>query len=553
MSHQLQIAFAVNNNYAKYLGATLLSLLDHHPQDELVVHVLYKELDVGLLDDLRIFAASQSNLDLVLHPIHQADFLGIPVRTQQFPLESFCRFLLPDLLPDVERVLYLDVDILVKGSLRSLFELDMAGKELGAVRESDIYAYYQWYLDSLGFSVQDDYFSSGVLLMDLAAMRQAGTSRKLLEMALEKAHDLKFPDQDILNTHYRGDILLLSPAYNYTDRRKLDQELPADQVIIEHFNGDIKAWQALSKIPDYLKSSVATYQLCQSRYRALLDKPLVSLLVKIKAYDDFVKACLESLAEQTYANVQFILAINPEDQALSAFLAPYLADPRFVVCTEWPELSDQLGVAVGFVAPDATLDPYYVERLLDSLEGSGADVAVTSFVVFSQQNGIYRIYPETLKEGQIWSAKDLTENLYRQAWLETEVHRSLYGKLYRPHLFQLIKSRSTAEPTQLALDLYLAANQVVLASQRLYMQRFYGEHEMVLDSSEAIETRLAELVAYRQRLSEVGYSTLLFDTAYDTVLSGLRQRAQELGVDQLVQQITSRMADHRLVLQLGKV
>lgn len=550
---QVQVAFAVNNNYAKYLGATLLSLLDHHQDEVVVAHVLYTDLEPSLLADLKAFAASQANLDLVLHAISQGDFMGIPIRTQQFPLESFCRFLLPDLLPGVERILYLDVDILVKGSLVPLFDLDLEGKELGAVRESDIYAYYQWYLDELGFSAQDDYFSSGVLLMDLVAMRRAGTARKLLEMALEKAQDLKFPDQDILNTYYRGDVVLLSPAYNYTDRRKLDRELSADQVIIEHFNGDIKAWQAQSKIPDYLEESARTYRQCQARYREILAKPRVTLLLEVDAYNSFFKDCMESLAEQTYANLRVVVTSNPEDQELEAFLRLYQSDSRFLISHESPALSDHLGVAFGFVAADSTLDPYYVERLLASLDETGSDIAVTSFVVFNQQHGTYRIYPENTEPGQVFKAGELAENLYRQAWLETETHRSLYGKLYRPQLLQTLGMPSLTRPTQLALAFYLAAHQVVVGPQRLRMQRFHWDHEMSPEGAVALVERFDDLIHYRQALKRAGKSTLLFDAAYEVQVRDLSQKAQALGEVDLVKRLTDSLAQHRLLLQLGKV
>lgn len=553
MTKQLQVAFAVNNNYAKYLGATLLSLLDHHQQEQVVAHVLYTELEPSLLADLKAFAASQANLDLVLHAISQGDFMGIPIRTQQFPLESFCRFLLPDLLPGVDRILYLDVDILVKGSLLPLFDLDLQGKELGAVRESDIYAYYQWYLDSLGFSVQDDYFSSGVLLMDLAAMRQAGTSRKLLEMALETAQDLKFPDQDILNTYYRGDVVLLSSAYNYTDRRKLDQELPSDQVVIEHFNGDIKAWQAQSKIPDYLESSARTYRDYQARYRAILAKPLVTLLVKAAAYTNFFKDCVESLAEQTYANLRIVIETNPFDKELAAFLSPYQADSRFLISSEPLVLGEQLGVAFGFVSSDSTLDAYYVERLLDSLDRTDAQVAVTSFVVFNQERGIYRIYPENFKEGQLVPARELVENLYRQAWLETEVHRSLYGKLYRPSLCQGLSTQSFTRSTHLALALYMAAKEVVIGPPSLRMERYYRENEMILEGAEAVAEWFADLTTYRQQLIQAAYSTALFDAAYEHQVRDLLGKAKDSGDQALAEQLADSLAQHRLLLQLGKV
>ncbi|WP_392367102.1 glycosyltransferase family 8 protein, partial [Streptococcus suis] len=127
-------------------------------------------------------------------------------------------------------ILYLDVDILVHGNLMELFQTDLEEYALGAIVEADIFKYYQWYLDSLGFGPNDAYFSSGVLLMDLDKMRQNGTTNQLITMAIDKARDYKFPDQDILNLYYKGNFKQLSPAYNYTDVRKQNKELATDEI-----------------------------------------------------------------------------------------------------------------------------------------------------------------------------------------------------------------------------------------------------------------------------------------------------------------------------------
>lgn len=484
-SKTLDIAFSVNNRYAQYLGATILSILAHHPKEEVRVHILYKEIAQSILQDLDNLAQQTPNLELHFHLLEDQQFSAIPIRTEQFPIESFSRFLLPELLADLDRILYLDVDILVHGNLMELFQTDLEGYALGAIVEADIFKYYQWYLDSLGFAATDAYFSSGVLLMDLNKMRQDGATNQLVTMAIDKARDYKFPDQDILNLYYKGNFKQLSPAYNYTDVRKQNKELATDEIIIEHFNGDIKAWHAITKIPDYLQDSALTYQDYQTQFLTMQDKPLVSIILPIREDSPHLKGCLETISEQTYRNLE-VLLLQDRPYGHSQDLADrYQRDLRIKLLTldrqntslEQAGIKWANGDYLAFVRQTDWLDLEYVECLLTSLTEKDCQIAQTSFAVFDEEQQNYLFYSEEFPQGTIMESKEVLQSLYGMIWFEKEGHETLFGKLFHAQIFSPIFHRQSLNNTKLAYLAYLTAEKVVISRHKLYVRRFKEKAE----------------------------------------------------------------------------
>ena len=121
------------------------------------------------------------------------------------------RLLLPELLPELDTVLYLDCDIIVRKDMVELFRTTVLGDNyLAAVYEAPIEDQASR-ISELGCSPHS-YFNSGVLIMNLAKMREDALCPKLLE-ACRKDY-MEFPDQDALNVVCQGKVLPLSPLYN---------------------------------------------------------------------------------------------------------------------------------------------------------------------------------------------------------------------------------------------------------------------------------------------------------------------------------------------------
>ena len=121
------------------------------------------------------------------------------------------RLLLPELLPEYDKILYIDCDVIVRQDVGKLYnETELGDKWLGVVFEAPIEQQAERFR-ALGCN-PNRYFNSGFLIMNLAQMRQDHVSEKLLEAC--RVPYLEFPDQDALNQVCQGHVLPLSPLYN---------------------------------------------------------------------------------------------------------------------------------------------------------------------------------------------------------------------------------------------------------------------------------------------------------------------------------------------------
>ncbi len=179
---------------------------------------------------------------------------------------TYARLLLPALLPDdVQRVVYLDGDMLVLGDLEPLATRDLHGASVAAVPD--------FLVERVGSSnspianlgnrhPEARYFNGGVLIMNLARWRAEGIADRVFAFAIEH-EPLTFGDQDALNG-VLADWDELPLAYNLQSRffwldnasptdlvdrlRRDHRQLISDAVVL-HFSGPRKPWQAWDRHP----------------------------------------------------------------------------------------------------------------------------------------------------------------------------------------------------------------------------------------------------------------------------------------------------------------
>jgi lipopolysaccharide biosynthesis glycosyltransferase len=140
-------------------------------------------------------------------------------RCARFPTEGFTRkatwyrVFLPELLAGVERVLYLDSDLLVLDSLAPLWTIDISDHYLAAV--TNVFQIeHLWRPTSLGLKSPLEYFNAGVMLLNLDLMRRDGCSETLSEYAALHAAKLEWRDQDAVNVVLGPRRLPLAPRWN---------------------------------------------------------------------------------------------------------------------------------------------------------------------------------------------------------------------------------------------------------------------------------------------------------------------------------------------------
>jgi lipopolysaccharide biosynthesis glycosyltransferase len=130
-----------------------------------------------------------------------------------FAVSTWYRVLLPTLLPEVDRAIYLDADTIVLDDLAPLWRTELGDHLLGAVTNLP-----QWdhvgRPEAIGVPAGMDYFNAGVLLADLTRMRAEDTSERLRTFAIDNAPRLEWRDQDALNLVLGHRRLALAPRWN---------------------------------------------------------------------------------------------------------------------------------------------------------------------------------------------------------------------------------------------------------------------------------------------------------------------------------------------------
>lgn len=121
------------------------------------------------------------------------------------------RLLLPDLLPEYDKVVYIDCDVIVRNDLGKLYRtINLENNYLAAVFEAPMDFQVERF-KALGCNPME-YINSGFLIMNLELMRRDNMVEKFIEAS--KADYLEFPDQDVLNQLCKGRIIGLPPYYN---------------------------------------------------------------------------------------------------------------------------------------------------------------------------------------------------------------------------------------------------------------------------------------------------------------------------------------------------
>lgn len=258
--NNIKVAFCFDENLITQVQVTVASLLDAVKDADVHydIYCICTKEACTVKEPLEHIIASRDkeatlSLRLVENPYeHAYEVRGISTGT-------YLRLMLHRLLPDVDKIFYIDVDVLIRGSLLPVWQKDMTGYVLagvkGAVNLSDK---WEWNSDRSYWKLLEGqkgrYINAGVTLLNLAEIRKRGLEAEWNELAKEK---LYYQDQDILNITCRDAILYLPPKYNrlaYMEEEDynrfveekifstLECEEACREPVIIHYAGD-KPWK----------------------------------------------------------------------------------------------------------------------------------------------------------------------------------------------------------------------------------------------------------------------------------------------------------------------
>lgn len=242
------IAFCVDDNYCRAMGATMTSIIDNNPGQAFVFHVLMAAASEENRRALSALEAGFPGVQVQLHMIDTRDFsqFGRFIEHTHYSLSIFTRLVIPSVLTNItERVLYLDADILCVGKLDELVNMDLSGDIAAAVADAPVTT--QRRVASLKLE-HAEYFNGGVIFINIPQWQAHRITEATMDVLLNRDGDLRFPDQDALNVVLNGRTRFLPGKFNYLYDLIHDLNVnktamrPVGDAALIHFAGAVKPW-----------------------------------------------------------------------------------------------------------------------------------------------------------------------------------------------------------------------------------------------------------------------------------------------------------------------
>lgn len=238
----MNIIIAINEKYIEP-AKTMLYSLACQQSEHLVVYLLQSSIRQKKLDELSTFVSRKCHGELQIVQINKDLFANVPKR-KWWTEETYYRLIAFEILPEtVDRVLWLDADIIIKGNISEFYNQCFDGKHIAACAENTKKNHQR-----LGLDEKHMYFNAGVVLYDLQALRQSLTVQQVFE-CIEKHRDhLDALDQDVLNLLFESKVKYNDAAvYNnetlgfaVLGRSKMAELKNTAKVI--HYIGSMKPW-----------------------------------------------------------------------------------------------------------------------------------------------------------------------------------------------------------------------------------------------------------------------------------------------------------------------
>lgn len=247
----MNILVTINRSYLQQLLILLKSLQKSNSNESFDVFVMAK--DITNLDIENIKEKLSKKITIHLINICDSEIDNFPVVEKRYPIEIYFRLFATKYLPEnIDKILYLDTDIVVINSLKELYNMDFKDNYFIATTHVKK-AIHKFHEVRLNMSSDNAYVNTGVLLINLNALRKTNIEKEVINFVNKNKYKLMLPDQDILSALYGDKVLLVDALiynlgergynlYNLNNKNKIDLEWIRKNSAIIHYYGRNKPW-----------------------------------------------------------------------------------------------------------------------------------------------------------------------------------------------------------------------------------------------------------------------------------------------------------------------
>lgn len=212
MLDTLNIIYSSDDNYCQHLGCSLYSLLDHNQEfTKINIFIVSNGISQENHHKLNVVADHFRNTSLYFIDFSiWLNHLKLDM-AWNISLSSYARLFVSSMLPkDIERVIYLDCDMIIESSLNYLWNINLNGFIIGAVQDCMSFRFKE----PVGLDRYDQYFNAGMLLIDLNEWRKQKIEKKCLDFINNRNGRVIHHDQGVLNGILKDKWLRLPLEYN---------------------------------------------------------------------------------------------------------------------------------------------------------------------------------------------------------------------------------------------------------------------------------------------------------------------------------------------------
>lgn len=236
----MNIFFAVNNDYVKYLLVALLSILKNNVEEKIYFYIISKDITEESKNKIGLLRKIYSNFEIKYLVPDMSLFKNLKLNIEYITIETYFRYIIADLVPDISKCLYLDADIVVNGKLKDFYDTNIENFYCAGVE--DLFINGICYKKEIEFTDDDLYVNAGVLLLNLENIRKDNMISKLFYNNLQLKDKITYQDQDVINITFKNKILEANSIYNFTGTNVRREKNKRKSAVIIHYTGERKPW-----------------------------------------------------------------------------------------------------------------------------------------------------------------------------------------------------------------------------------------------------------------------------------------------------------------------
>ncbi|PZO38702.1 MAG: hypothetical protein DCF19_15990 [Pseudanabaena frigida] len=206
----ISVVCTIDNNYIQHCGVMLCSLLSNSQYKNFFFYIIHNGLNAKGRKLLENFLKESTHNFLFLEV--DSTLLKGAILSDHVSIATYFRLFIPELIDaSMEKVLFLDSDIIVRHDIAQLWSNDISNYTHAAIENPFISEDYKL---NLGVSDANSYFNAGVMLINLKKWRDLNITTKALKFIRDHPEKIIFWDQDILNYLLQAQWLKIEPEWN---------------------------------------------------------------------------------------------------------------------------------------------------------------------------------------------------------------------------------------------------------------------------------------------------------------------------------------------------